>query len=206
MTSPKKRRNRKPHSVSLAVLAVALSACVVEPELLNSERIESKFGSYGIDLLSYHGGIRRANLYSTHDGRKVSRTYALVRFDNVPTAAIGEEHAQILAGASIGATFKASGWRVFKETLHIGTIRIPPDSTHLLELMALSGRQDLAMHVYRLLLKKDTQLVEYSTITEVHHPEYFDQNGLEKLYLVDEPLALPRDELDALRRHVLTTP
>lgn len=99
------RRNRVP----LSVLAAALSACVVEPELLNSERIESQFGSFGIELVAYQDGVRRANLYSIEGDRRVCRTYAVVRFDDVPDNIIADEHARIVAGASIGATFKANG-------------------------------------------------------------------------------------------------
>jgi hypothetical protein len=137
------------------ILAIALSACVVEPELLNSERIKQRFGSYGIDVLQGSNGLRRASLHSIKNGTKVCRTYGVVRFDNVPTDVIGDEHAQILAGSSIGETFKANGWTIFKETRYVGELQVPAQSPAVLELMALHERDSLAMHAYRLLLKKD---------------------------------------------------
>ena len=47
------------------ILAAALSACSLQPELLNSERIERSFGSYGIEVLSQNSAVRRSNLYSS---------------------------------------------------------------------------------------------------------------------------------------------
>ena len=46
--------------------------------LLNSERIERKFGSYGIDVLRNDDAVRMSNLYSLRDGEKICRTFAVV--------------------------------------------------------------------------------------------------------------------------------
>ena len=161
------RRKRIP----VTVLAAALSACVVESEQLNSERIERHFGSYGIEVLSSKDGVRRSNLYSTDEGRKTCRTYAVVRFDNVPESILDREHAQILAGQSIGAIFKQNGWDIYKETRYVGAHRMARDDHPVYSLMALDDAAALAMHVYRLLLKKGEQTIEYATIIELHHPE-----------------------------------
>lgn len=192
------RRTRVP----VTILAIALSACVVEPELLNSERIKQRFGSYGLDVLRNSNGLRRANLHSIEKGRKVCRTYAIVRFDNVPANIIGAEHAQILAGSSIGATFKANGWSIYKETRYIGEIQMPATSHEILDLMALDERGSLAMHVYRLLLKKDEQIIDYATIIELHHPNYLSRDDVTRLYIVDEPARLNETELDAVSKLV----
>jgi len=185
------RRTRIPETI----LAIALSACVVEPELLNSERIERRFDSFGLDLLRGSNGLRRANLYSFNDKRKVCRTYAIVRFDNVSANVIGEEHAQILAGSSIGATFKDNGWTVYKETRYVGELQIPANSHEVLDLMDLGERESLAMHVYRLLLNKDEQTVDYATIIELHHPDHLSSAEVTRLYIVDEPARLSDVEL-----------
>ena len=190
--SPFMRRSRVP----LPVLAAALSACVVEPELLNSERIESQFGSFGIDVVSYEQGVRRANLYSMANGRPVCRTYAVVRFDNVPEESIGPEHAQIVAGASIGATFKANGWQIFKETRYLGEQTLTPAENTIATLMHVDPPTDVAMHVYRLLLKKESQIIESATIIELHHPEYLGLTRLRELFAVDELAAPGRELLD----------
>lgn len=174
------------HRVSVTVLAAALSSCVVEPELLNSERIQSEFGSYGIEIIAYVDGIRRANLYSVHNNVRTCRTYAVVRFDNVPEDIIGTEHAQIVAGDSIGATFKASGWRIYKETRHISELESLRDDYSIRPKMQVKRNQKLAMHVYRLLLRKQEQMIEYATIVEVHHPEYMTEQRLHELFAVDK--------------------
>lgn len=185
------RRTRVPETI----LAIALSACVVEPELLNSERIKRRFDSFGLDVLGGSNGLRRANLYSFSDKRKVCRTYAIVRFDNVPANVIGEEHAQILAGSSIGATFKDNDWTIYKETRYVGELQIPAQSHEVLHLMDLGERESLTMHVYRLLLNKEEQTIDYATIIELHHPEYLSNDAVTRLYLVDEPARLSDAEL-----------
>jgi hypothetical protein len=196
----------RPIKVPTAILAIALSGCVVAPELLNSERIKMRFGSYGIDLLSGDDALRRANLYSLEDGRKICRTYAIVRFDNAPAALIGEEHAQIVDGASIGATFKANGWNIYKETRYVGQLGIDADQHPAILLMQLDSAQTLAVHVYRLLLKKGSHTVDYSTIIELHHPEYLDRLAVDSLYVVDEPARLTDAEWQEVSDLVLGDP
>lgn len=113
------------HAIQLlvAVIAVAFSACSVDSEFLNSERIQERFGSYEIEVLANEPQLRRSNLYSVENGVPVCRTYAVVQFAEQFDGEISKEHAEIKAGGSIGATFKASGWRIQKQTLHVGSIR-----------------------------------------------------------------------------------
>ncbi len=181
--------------IPVSILAIALSACVVQPELLNSERINQRYGSYGIDLIESNDDIRRSNLYSLENQSKVCRTYAVVRFNNLSADLVGDIHAQILAGSSIGATFKANGWNVYKETRYIGDIKIAGDSNNVLRLMQQDGPKDMAMHVYRLLLKKDSYIVDYATIIEVHHPDYLNSDDVRHLYMVDTPAQMTDAEL-----------
>ena len=191
--------------VPLPVLAAARSACVVESELLNSERIAAEFGSYGNEVLSSANGIRRSSLYSGAGDDRVCRTYAVVRFDDVPANIANDEHARILAGSSIGAIFKANGWEVYKETLYVGELALPADELRVRELMCLDEVRSVALHVYRLYLRKDSQVIEYATILESHHPEYLSRTALEKLYVVDAPTRLSENELIQVSELVLGT-
>lgn len=167
-----------------SLVALALGACSETAELLNSERIEAEFGSYGIDVISHRDGLRRASLYSMHDGGKITRTYAIVHFENVPDSIREKEHARILAGASIGATFKEAGWSIAKETLYTGLIDPGADVHGIRRLMRLSGTRELAMQVYRLHVSKESQAIDYATIVELYHPAYMT---LDRLHgIVDE--------------------
>lgn len=172
-----------------AVLAVMLSACATEPVLLNSERIERRFGSYGIEVLASEAGLRRSSLYSLDGGTPTCRTYAVVRFADQLDDRYRDEHAKVLAGNSIGAIFKSHGWDVHKQTTYIGSLSLPEASTSIGELMRISGPRALAMHVYQLLLVKNEQVFEYATIIETHHPEYLSESDLHELYQYDEMTA-----------------
>ena len=183
-----------------SVVAAALDACAHESERLNSERIADRFGSYGIDVISSKPGLRRSNLYSEENGVRTCRTYAVVRFVDEPNALIDAEHAQILAGKSIGAIFKASGWAILKETLHIGTANLDDAYHPVASLMRLEDKTDIAMHVYRLLLKKSDQAIEYATLIELHHPEYLDQSDLLNLFAVDAGTSLQPQQVEAMKR------
>ena len=61
---------------------------------------------------------------------------------------------------------------------------------------------DLAVHGYELSVRKDTELVSYTTIVEVHHPDYLNLDELETIYSTDghedmsgEGLPLPTLEI-----------
>ena len=183
----------------LSVLAAAISACTIEPELLNSERIEERFGNYGIEVISSESGVRRSNLYSTENGLRTCRTYAVVRFEDASRGAFDAEHEQILDGNSIGAVFKASGWSIYKETLYIGSTVLEESAETVARLMRVGSGTEIAMHIYRLLLEKDGQAIEYATILELHHPEYLDQASLEKIYPVDLTIEFESPQIQELK-------
>ena len=188
------------NNLPLSVVAAAIDACAHESERLNSERIAERFGSYGIDVVSNEPGLRRSNLYSNENGIHTCRTYAVVRFVDEPDTLIDAEHAKILAGQSIGAIFKASGWAIFKETLHIGTARLE-DITHpVAELMHLQTGADVAMHVYHLMLKKNDRAIDYATLIELHHPDYLKHADLLNLYTVDTRASLEPGQVAVIKR------
>ena len=62
------------HRLAPTVLAAALSACATETVLLNSERVEQRFGNYGIDVLASEAGLRRSSLYSVEKDGRICRT------------------------------------------------------------------------------------------------------------------------------------
>ena len=164
-----------------AVLLLLLTACATKPTLLNSERIEQRFGSYGVDVLEQSSSLRRSNLYSLEGGERICRTYAVVQFQDLPADIVATQ-AKVLAGQSIGASFKAAGWAVAKRTVYVGAVFVDSDDHGILRMMHLARPQVLAMHVYRLDLHKSGREIHYATIIEVHHPGYLDLDALHRIY------------------------
>ncbi len=183
-----------------SVVAAALDACAHESERLNSERIADRFGSYGVEVVTNEPGLRRSNLFSSEDGVQTCRTFAVVRFVDEPDALIDAEHAQILSGKSIGAIFKASGWAIRKETMHISSVKLDDASHPVANLMRLQRRADVAMHVYRLVLRKSDQAIEYATLIELHHPDHLDQSDLLNLYTVDATASLEPQQVEEMKQ------
>ncbi len=174
-----------------SVLAAALSACATQSVILNSERIEQRFGSYGIEVLASEAGLRRSSLFSYDGDTATCRTYAIVQFADQHDERYDDAHSKVLAGNSIGATFKEDGWGIKKETLHIGNIRLPEAAVEIGTLMRLSGAHDLALHVYRLGLAREDVEFDYATILEVHHPEYLSAQDLKGMFEYDATNDLP---------------
>ncbi len=168
-----------------AVLAAMLSACATESVLLNSKRIERRFGSYGIEVLASEAGLRRSGLFSLDGDTATCRTYAVVEFVEQPDDRYDDAHSKVLAGNSIGETFKEDGWGIRKSTLYIGDVRLPHGDTEIGQLMRLTGAHDLALHVYQLVLVREDVALEYATIMEVHHPEYLTASDLRDMFEYD---------------------
>ena len=181
-----------------SVLAAVLSACATESVLLNSERIEQRFGSYGIDVLASEAGLRRSSLFSYDGDRTTCRTYAVVQFAADADARCNDAHSRVLAGNSIGETFKEDGWNIRKNTLHIGTVRLPDRTTEVGTLMRLRGAHHLAVHIYQLVLVRDVNEIEYATILEAHHPEYLTEQDLLGIFVDEATEPMLRAEFDGL--------
>ena len=181
-----------------SVLAAMLSACATESVLLNSERIEQRFGTYGIEVLASEAGLRRSNLFSYDGDTATCRTYAIVQFADQLDERYDEAHARVLAGDSIGATFREDGWDIQKHTLYVGVARMPEGPSEIRRLMRLTGAHDLALHIYQLVLVRGNIELEYATILEAHHPEYLTKKDLLAIFEVDASHALSRTELAQL--------
>lgn len=165
--------------IPIAMVAFAQQGAGVGRDLLNSERIEARFGSYGVDVLESDERLRISNLFSIHDGRRICRTFAVVLYPAEPEPAYEAEHALIAAGGSIGATFVANGWRVEKRHRYFGSI---PKGERVDRLMGQPRSAHLAVHVYALDIVKQGRRFEYAVIAEVHHPEYLGLDDIERIY------------------------
>ncbi len=193
------------HKMAPTVLAAALSACATETVLLNSERVEQRFGNYGIDVLASEAGLRRSSLYSVQNNSRICRTYAVVRFTDEPDLSYGFEHARVLAGNSLGEVFKAEGWSIHKQTLHIGSLAVGDNHSAVCKLMNLSDGRHLALHVYQLLLVRLDQVFEYATIVEAHHPDYLLESDLLETYPYDKSDALSAADLAGVATLIFNT-
>jgi hypothetical protein len=186
-------RFRRAATASVVALACALllaagplsgqpAASATTRELLNSERIEQRFGSYDIDVVESNGRLRISNLYSTDNGEPTTRTLAIVTYiDPVPPALLGP-HAEIVAGGSIGATLARAGWTVVKEHRYFGEVEA---DTGLVAGMRLERPEALALHIYVLSAQRGAQTHPYVAIAEVHHPDYLDYPALIRIYAPD---------------------
>lgn len=184
-------------------LAAALSACSLQPELLNSERIEQRFSNYGIEVLTQNSGVRRSNLYSSEGGVRTCRTYAVVKFVDPASAELASEHQAVTAGQSIGSTLQTAGWRIQKINSYTGNMQLTDSNLPISKLMNLDSAATLALHAYQLVLHKGSLSVHYATIVETHHPDYLDEVELRELYPVDAGSTLSPDAVAALLRLVL---
>jgi hypothetical protein len=187
-------------AVLAAYLGVAQRSESAAPPLLNSERIEQRFGSYGIDVLESDGTVRVSNLYSLENGRKTCRTFAVVLYPAEVDSRYADAHAAILAGGSIGAVFKEHGWTVTKKNLYFGTL---PTTAKVAELMHDASGRRLAVHVYRLDVTRGDTTLPYATIAEVHHPDYLSLEAVREIY--DGPAPVPAETAGLVQRMLAVT-
>jgi hypothetical protein len=66
-------------------------------------------------------------------------------------------------------------------------------------MMHLHRKADVAMHVYRLLLEKQQQAIDYATLIELHHPDYLSRDDLLDLYPVDTMTSLPPQQVEEMK-------
>ena len=181
------RRDLVIHTLLQAPIALFAVSCarpspaVLRP-LLNSERIELVFGSYGLEILESDQRLRISNLYSRDGARPICRTFAVVLFPPAIDPRIAGEQLEILAGGSIGAVMKRAGFTVERRNLYFG--ELPPDRRRerLRRLMGGPGERTLAVHAYTMVLHRGDLAIEYATIAEVHHPAFLDLDDLAGIY------------------------
>jgi len=170
------------HLFFAVCLGLVLAACGSQNQLLNSERIEQTFGSYGVDVIQASDDGRVSSLYSGSGADKVTRTFAVVKFSSRIRPAFAGEHARVVSGQSLGAVFKSAGWKIEKHNIFIGELEVAAKYSLLSELMQLSLPENLATHVYLFVVRKDERSYNYATITELHHPDYLSVEDLKDSY------------------------
>lgn len=172
----------------------------LRPGLLTSDRIKEKFGSFGVQVLSQdeQSGVRLSNLYSEHDGEKVTRTFALVTFSSAMDKNLLPAHKEILDGGSIGTTLSKHGFQLQKNIVYQGLADEMPKKVGV---MMRSDQDKFAISIYDLVVKIDGKSLPYCTITELYSPDFLTVNELNQLYQtvrsdanapgVDERLSTP---------------
>lgn len=149
---------------------------------LNSDRILNKFGSYGVDIVRQDNRTRVTSLFSKDSAeQKITRTLAVVIFDKDAQSNFAFEHKLIRNGASIGITFRDSGWSIQKRQLYIGSVDIG-QSKLARELMVDADLSDVAMQIYDFDVERDGTVHRYATIAELHHPDYLTPVDLDRLF------------------------
>lgn len=167
----------------------AAPAQSVRPQaLLNSERIEKRFGSYGIDVLENDAQVRVSSLYSGAGADKTTRTFAVVSYPDRLAPALESAHRSIVAGGSIGAVFKADGWQVTKTHSYFGQLAATDE---LAARMRIPKGTQLAVDVYVLHVTKSGRTYDYATIVEIHHPDYLRLDDLVRIYNGGRPPPAP---------------
>lgn len=185
-------------SFSTAACRTATAHRSTDQPLLNSERIERRFGSYGIEVLKSTPRVRVSNLYSGHGSSKICRTLAVVLYPEQPDPRLTTEHQLIVDGGSIGATFKRRGWSVSKRHLHYGAIDPAPAAPRLERLMGIPPTESLALHIYALAVSRRGIAVDYATIAEIHHPDYLSPADLQPIYGEKPSPPVPANTLEWL--------
>ena len=176
----------RPCIIGVLLLEIVLAASA-SAQILNSERIEQTFGSYGIDVLYSDEALRLSSLYSEHADQRIMRTFAIVAYPEIVDEPFATEHREILQGGSIGTTFTAAGWEVVKINLLFSEFRRGAD---LAGLMGGEAAGWFATHAYRLDIVRPGERYSYATIIEVHHPDYMNVEQLQAIY----SQVLPQDD------------
>ncbi len=176
------RRQRRTLLWQIVAIIALATACIPEPELLNSDRIELRYGSYGVRLLHSDEQQRVSSLYSGEAEGEICRTFAIVDFILPPDSRVIAEHRSILAGGSIGQVFRQAGWQTEKYTLTIGETQAGAYRGPIAELMQLDPVVALAIHRYRFEVVRGALRIPYAVITEIHHPDYLTVQQLHDIY------------------------
>lgn len=168
-------------------------------ELGNSDRIRLKFGNYGIEVVESGERIRVSNLFSTQNGIRTNRTFAVVLYPTVVDPAFQKEHEAILNGQSIGIVFKNFHWLIDKRHGYFGEMELAPHQIGEVSVFGDIADHQPVVHVYALYIKKHGVEFHYASIAEVHHPDYLDLDDLKVIYGKDvESARVPNEHFLAL--------
>jgi hypothetical protein len=154
--------------------------------LLNSQRIESCFGSYGVEVLKQEGNLRIVSLYSQDGQGRFTRTLAISEFaDDLPLD-LQPAYQAIREGASMGATLQAAGWNVEKRDRYLGQLPASGVAACLSgwaqpTTEASAAQAELAVQVYDLYVYRGDESVRFALLAEIHDPGYLDLHDLRAL-------------------------
>jgi hypothetical protein len=167
-------------------------------ELLNSDRITARFGSYGVELLEQSQRHRIANLHSGTIPEHICRTLAVTVFHLPVHDALQEVDEAIRAGASLGATLRSAGWRVIRSDAAQATVSAGSAFERLSQWSCPAGTP-LALQVYTLLAASNAQRLPYAAIAEAYHPDHVAiANPLSAQALERELVGAAREALQGL--------
>lgn len=197
---------------TLLPLILLLGGCIgattaSAPPLLNSERIEARFGSYGVSVLEQSGERRDTCLYSDDAGIRTCRTLAIVLFDPDGPDELSGPLQAIRAGASLGATLVSAGWSVTKVTRHIGShFASPPGDARLARHFRIGLPATLALHIYDLRASRAGMSYPVARLLELHHPDYLSVTDLERIYATQPDQPLSGDEIAEWKTRIAGIP
>jgi hypothetical protein len=179
----RRRRTRASRRILIAAsILILLPACSGGPDLLNSERIERRFGSYGVEVVEAGERRRVSSLYSIDDSGQTCRTFAIVDFNMPVDHRIASEHAAIIGGGSIGEVFRDSGWTIVKTTLDLDEVPAGDGAFDIAARMNIDSGAVVARQRYRFDVVKGGERIPYATISETHHPDYLRLPLLRAIY------------------------
>lgn len=162
--------------------ALVLLGCAASGPPLNSDLIERRYGSYGVEIRDADGEHRVASLYSGSAGNEITRTYAVTEFLAPERAEYRAEHGRVIAGASIGSSFRSAGWEIRKQSLFIGELEVPESYSTIARLMNIELPETLAVHEYLFIVSREERSWSYAKIIEVHHPDFLGVADLKAYY------------------------
>ena len=113
------------------------------------------------------------------------RTLALVDFSAANDSNIVHEHERILAGESIGAVFRDSGWTIDKISSRYCQTQLDFDAMPELLRMEIVQPATLATRRYIFRIRKGAVIIDYASITEIYHPDYLQAADLTSVNLAD---------------------
>jgi len=187
--------------------------------LLNSERIQSCFGSYGVEVLEQQGNLRISSLYSLaadptgnreqgplpqaggrsrtpalrgtgaslHNGSlaaeiSITRTLAIAEFASHIPGDLQPTYQAIRAGASMGSSLQAAGWRLEKRQRYFGEVPVSDFFRCMSGLPENHPQQLLAVQVYDLYVLREDEEVRFALLAELHDPRYLTLQDLQQIY------------------------
>ena len=150
--------------------------------LLNSQRIKSCFGSYGVEVLQQDGNIRISSLYSLEGEQKITRTLAISEFSQDLPDSLQAAYETIRAGASMGSSLESAGWRVEKRHRYFGEVPASVAFQCMAALQAGEQYSTLAVQVYDLYAVREEQDYRFALLAELHDPRYLTLQDLQEIY------------------------